>query len=98
MALNSLRKQLQPVGTNLSVLRLDGIDWKALKFPNEESYRGGWKDSRVSGRRRLQGPHWRQRRRQRWRGALPPAPPATCCHLPVGACSVRVVRLQLGLQ
>jgi hypothetical protein len=33
--------------TSLSVLKLEGIEFKDLKFPNEESYRGGWKDSRV---------------------------------------------------
>lgn len=35
---------------NLSVLKLDGIEFKDLKFPNSESYRGGWKDNRVRRR------------------------------------------------
>lgn len=33
--------------SNLSVLKLDGIEYKDLRFPNEESYRGGWKESKV---------------------------------------------------
>ncbi len=33
--------------TNLSVLKLDGIEYKDLRFPNHESYRGGWKEGKV---------------------------------------------------
>ncbi|KAL4451482.1 hypothetical protein ABPG75_007144 [Micractinium tetrahymenae] len=48
MALNSLLEGLKG-NLNLSVLKLDGVEWRDLRFPNEESYRGGWKDSRPEG-------------------------------------------------
>lgn len=48
MALNSLLEGLKG-NLNLSVLKLDGVEWRDLRFPNDESYRGGWKDSRVRG-------------------------------------------------
>lgn len=46
MALNSL-KDLLSDNKALSVLRLDGVEFKDLRFPNNESYRGGWRDARV---------------------------------------------------
>ena len=46
MALASLTQWMRD-NRELSVLKLDGVEWRDLKFPNNESYRGGWKDSRV---------------------------------------------------
>lgn len=46
MALNSL-KDLLSDNKALSVLKLDGVEFKDLRFPNNESYRGGWRDARV---------------------------------------------------
>lgn len=46
MALNSL-KDLLSDNKALSVLKLDGVEFKDLRFPNQESYRGGWRDARV---------------------------------------------------
>ncbi len=46
MALNSL-KDLLSDNKALSVLKLDGVEFKDLRFPNSESYRGGWRDARV---------------------------------------------------
>lgn len=46
MALASLTQWMRD-NRELSVLKLDGVEWRDLKFPNSESYRGGWKDSRV---------------------------------------------------
>lgn len=34
---------------NLHLLRLDGIEYRDLKFENGESYCGGWKNNKVSG-------------------------------------------------
>ena len=54
MALNNLLAGLAPQlkgQTSLSVLKLDGITFRDLQFPNEECYRGGWKDSRVRAAR-----------------------------------------------
>jgi hypothetical protein len=51
MAFNSLLKgeglTLLKDNVNLAVLKLEGIEFRDLKFPAEESYRGGWKESRV---------------------------------------------------
>ena len=46
MALNSL-KDLLSDNKALSVLKLDGVEFKDLRFQNSESYRGGWRDARV---------------------------------------------------
>ena len=46
MALNSL-KDLLSDNKALSVLKLEGVEFKDLRFPNNESYRGGWRDARV---------------------------------------------------
>ena len=72
MAFNSLLKgELLKDNVNLAVLKLEGIEFRDLKFPAEESYRGGWKESRV---RRAGSVVW-----------VPPA--ATRRHPPPPACT-----------
>ncbi len=46
MALNSWKEWLRD-HRELGVLKLDGVEYRDLKFPNSESYRGGWRDARV---------------------------------------------------
>ena len=78
MAFNSLLKgeglTMLKDNVNLAVLKLEGIEFRDLKFPAEESYRGGWKENRV---RRAAGSGCRR----------PPTAAATRrCHPPPPAC------------
>lgn len=90
MALNTLLEGLKG-NLNLSVLRLDGVEWRDLRFPNEESYRGGWKDSRVSCPKLRGSP---PNRRNEGGTFLPRAccsvcsPLGECCGKPLCSCGV----------
>lgn len=48
---------------NLQAYKLEGIEWKELRFENGESYRGGWREDKV-GRWVVVAPQGRQARRR----------------------------------